>query len=104
MDKHATEPSTIVLKKKRPESARPRRPVSVKPEDDIHTIEKPKLDISLRIAEARILKGYKTRQDLAKALNINVDIINCIESRKNKEKYSKEVLNKIRQHLQIKSI
>ena len=74
---HATEPQTIILKKKRPLSAGPKRPnlPSTKYDsDEIKPIEKPKLDIATRISQARILKGYKTRHDLAKALNMKVDI------------------------------
>ena len=102
---HATEPKTVVLKKHRPSSAGPRRPtIQIQNEntDEIQRIEKPKLDVSTRISQARILKGYKTRQDLAKALNMKVDIINNIESRKGILKYSKEDVNKICQHLKIK--
>ena len=105
-ESHATEPNTIIIKKQRPLSAGPKRqPIQHKNEDsdEIQRIEKPKLDVSTRISQARILKGYKTRQDLAKALNMKVDIINNIESRKGNLKYSKEDVNKICQHLKIKS-
>jgi ribosome-binding protein aMBF1 (putative translation factor) len=103
VDTHANDPQTITLKRKRPQAALPTRPTTIKPNDHIDSIEKPKLDISIRIAHARILKGYNTRHDLAKALNMNVDIINCIESRNGKEKYNKQHVNKICQHLHIKS-
>ena len=105
-ESHANEPQTVVIRKQRPLSAGPKRTQTknkIEADEDIKKIEKPKLDVATRISQARILKGYKTRQELAKALNMNVDIINNIESRKGNLNYSKENLNKICQHLKIKS-
>ncbi len=103
---HANEPTTVILSKKRPESAgpkRPQRPVINKLDehDEIVVPETSQLDISIRVAQARIAKGYKTRKDLAKALNISVDIITSIESRKGK--IDKQLLNKTCQFLKIKT-
>ena len=103
---HANEPITVILSKQRPETAGPRRqhaPVINKLDEheEIVVPEKSKLDISIRIAQARVAKGYKTRKDLAKALNMSVDVITCIESRKGK--LDKQLLNKICQFLKIKT-
>ena len=100
---HANEPVTVVLQKNRPSTAGPRRSHESTPTQfDINEVpETTKLDISIRVAQARVAKGYKTRKDLAKVLNISVDVINCIESRKGR--YDKQLLNKTCQFLQIKT-
>jgi len=103
---HANEPVTVVLKKNRPSSAGPRRPegpaINKLDSNEENVVpETSKLDISIRVAQARVAKGYKTRKDLAKALNISVDVITCIESRKGK--IDKQLLNKTCQFLKIKT-
>lgn len=104
-DRHVLDTDHIVFKKQRPQSARPKRPEKTieqkLEEDDIPHISTVKLDVAKRITQARILKGYKTRNDLAKALNLNVDIINSIESRKGN--YNQQHLHKITQFLNIKT-
>ena len=103
---HANEPATIILKTKRPESARPHRPHIVSTnkldsnEENIAP-ETTKLDISIRVSQARIAQGYKTRKDLAKAMNMSVDVITCIESRTGN--LNKQLLNKTCQFLKIKT-
>ena len=103
---HANEPITVILSKKRPESAGPRRqqaPITNKLDEHDENIvpETSKLDISIRVAQTRVARGYKTRKDLAKALNVSVDIITGIESRKGK--IDKQILNKTCQFLKIKT-
>lgn len=103
---HFNEPKSVVLSKKRPESAGPRRNHCVQSNkldsnDDIIVPEKSTLDISHRVSNARVAQGYKTRKELAKSLNIPVDIINNIESRKGS--IDKQILNKVCQFLKIKS-
>jgi len=103
---HANDPATVVLKKNRPSGAGPRRaqvPVVNKLDEheEIMCPETSTLDISIRVAQARLARGFKTRKDLAKALNLPVDIINCIESRKGK--LDKQLLNKTCQFLKIKT-
>ena len=101
---HANEPTTVILT--RPNTAGPRRqqlPVTNKLDehDEIVVPETTKLDISIRVAQARVANGYKTRKDLAKEMNISVDVITGIESRKGK--LDKKMLNKICQFLKIKT-
>lgn len=103
---HANEPTTVILSKKRPESAGPRRPQGrvlnkLDEHEEIIVPETSKLDISIRVAQARVARGYKTRKDLAKAMNVSVDVITCIESRKGK--VDKHCLNKACQFLKIKT-
>ena len=92
------EPPTIVLRK--PQQVSRRHTVPKTNEEDIGHIEHTSREISHRITIARVAKGYKTRKDLAKALNINIDIINNIENKKGS--YDKQKLNKICQFLGIK--
>ena len=103
---HANDPVTVILKKNRPSSAGPRRhqsPIVNKLDEHDENIcpETSNLDISIRVTQARIARGFKTRKDLAKALNISVDVITCIESRKGK--LDKQLLNKTCQFLRIKT-
>ena len=102
---HATEPTTVIFQK-RPESAKPSRrhlqqENKLDQHDEICVPETSNLDISIRVSQARIANGYKTRKDLAKILNISVDVITCIESRKGK--IDKQILNRICQFLKIKT-
>ena len=99
---HANDPQTVVLRKQRPPLAKPTRPNITKLEesDEIKTPETVKLDISTRVSQARVARGYKTRKDLASALSMNVEVINCIENRK--PNYDKQKLNIICQKLRIK--
>ena len=104
MDSHSLEPTTIIIGKKRPQSAGPKRPQFIKPtenSDEIKVIETTKLDVASRIAQARVALGYKTRKDLANKLSISVDVVTCIESRKGQ--VDKQKLNKICQFLRIKT-
>ena len=103
---HANEPTTFVLSKKKTESAAPSRPQAsvtnkLDEHEEIAAPETSKLDISIKVAEARLANGYKTRKDLARAMNISVDFITCIESRKGK--LDKQILNKTCQFLKIKT-
>lgn len=101
---HANEPVTVVIKKTRPSSAGPKRPpvINKLDEHDENIVpETSKLDISIRVAQARVAHGYKTRKDLAKAMSIPVEVITCIESRKGK--IDKQLLNKTCQFLKIKT-
>lgn len=101
---HECEPETVIIKKTRPQSARPTRiniPKNPENEDEITSLEVSKLHISQRVAQARIARGYTTRKDLARKLNISVDVIDSIESRRGL--LDKQKLNIICQHLRIKT-
>ena len=100
---HANEPETVVLSKTRPQTAGPRRPPTAADDNngENKAPETAKIDVSMRVAQARVAQGFKTRKDLAKALSISVNVINCIESRKGK--LDKHLLNKTCQFLKIKT-
>jgi ribosome-binding protein aMBF1 (putative translation factor) len=102
MDRHVDDTKPIVLKRLRPESARPRRPpvptVCVEEEPKVETT---KLSVAQRVAQARVARGYKTRKELATALSISVDVITCIESQRGN--VDKQKLNKVCQFLKIKT-
>ena len=103
---HANDPVTVILKKNRPLSAGPRRQHvhiinKLDEHEEIVVPETSNLDISIRVTQARIANGFKTRKELAKALNIPVDVITTIESRKGK--LDKQLLNKTCQFLKIKT-
>jgi ribosome-binding protein aMBF1 (putative translation factor) len=100
---HVLDTTPVILKKPRPKTAAPRRPEQKKEEDfsEIKVPEKAKLDISIRVAQARVANGFNTRRDLATALSIPLEVITSIETRKGQ--VDKQKLNKICQFLKIKS-
>lgn len=103
-DHHVDDTKPIVIRKIRPESAGPRRPLVTvtKTDDDVpQPIQTTKLSVAQRVAQARVARGYNTRKELASALSMSVDIITCIESQKGN--VDKQKLNKVCQHLRIKT-
>lgn len=103
-DHHVDDTKPIVIRNIRPESARPRRPpvMVTKTDEDIpQPIHTTKLSVAQRVAQERVARGYNTRKELASALSMSVDVITCIESQRGN--VDKQKLNKVCQHLKIKT-
>lgn len=95
----------VVIRGKKPQPVEPKVHFDVSKEQKIDKIEldtivKVSRATSQAITQGRLARGFKTQKDLAKAMNMQADVINAYES--GKAIPDKAIIQKFRTFLQIK--
>jgi len=99
LDNHINDNEPIVFKRKVVNKQNRVVPIFLD-EENLQTKTEIKSSLKKHISDIRIKRGYKTRKLLANAMNINVYVIECIET--GNGNVSKSDINKVCQFLKTK--